>query len=143
MAVSLTNNVLEQSISHETHLSELIAANRTSDPAVYDAHHQTFTSEGLPSTSEAWLKRAREVSEILAKDAAARDIENKTPVAEVTLLKSAGLLKLLGPAEIGGGGQTWDVGYKVIREVAKGDGSIGMLCKRSCSSFVASLKAKW
>jgi len=42
-------------------------------------------------------------------------------------LRSAGLLKLLGPKAIGGGGQPWDVGYKVIREVAKGDGSLGML----------------
>ena len=43
------------------------------------------------------------------------------------MLKSSGLLKVLGPVAYGGGGQSWEVGYKVIREVAKGDGSIGML----------------
>jgi hypothetical protein len=99
----------------------------TSDPAIYDVHHQKFIGEGLPSTAEAWLERANQVSAILAQDAAARDIENLSPRAEVSLLKSAGLLKVLGPADIGGGGQTWEIGYKVIREVAKGDGSIGML----------------
>lgn len=98
-----------------------------SDPQLYDAHHQKFKSDGLPTSSEAWLQRARDVSDILAADAAARDIENKSPKAEVALLKSSGLLKVLGPVAYGGGGQSWEVGYKVIREVAKGDGSIGML----------------
>jgi alkylation response protein AidB-like acyl-CoA dehydrogenase len=99
----------------------------SSDPHVYDAHHQKFSSDGLPTSSEAWLERARQVSDILAADAAARDIENKSPRAEVSLLKSAGLLKVLGPTAYGGGGQSWEIAYKVIREVAKGDGSIGML----------------
>lgn len=104
-----------------------ITPNAQSDPAVYGTHHKKFISEGLPTSAEGWLQRAREVSEILAIDAAARDIENKSPRAEVSLLKSAGLLKVLGPKNIGGGGQDWEVGYKVIREVAKGDGSLGML----------------
>ncbi|KAE8445441.1 hypothetical protein EG329_013454 [Mollisiaceae sp. DMI_Dod_QoI] len=107
--------------------SKKIKPNPASDPTVYDVHHQKFISDGLPSTSEAWIERARQVAKILAVDAAARDIENKSPKAEVALLKSSGLLKTLGPKEIGGGGQTWEVGYKVIREVAKGDGSLGML----------------
>jgi hypothetical protein len=47
---------------------------------------------------------------------------NEPPKSQVSLLKSSGLLKVLGPVKYGGGGQTWDVGYKVIREVAKGDG---------------------
>jgi hypothetical protein len=99
----------------------------SSDPAVYEIHHKKFIAEGLPTSTEGWLERARQVSEILATDAAARDIENKSPRAEVSLLKSAGLLKVLGPKYIGGGGQSWEIGYKVIREVAKGDGSLGML----------------
>lgn len=89
--------------------------------------YPNFANESLPSTSEAWLQRARQVSGILAHDAAARDIANKSPRAEIQLLKSSGLLKILGPLEIGGGGQTWETGFQVIREVAKGDGSIGML----------------
>ena len=101
----------------------------SSDPHVYDAHHQKFSSDGLPTSSEAWLERARQVSDILAADAAARDIENKSPRAEVSLLKSAGLLKVLGPTAYGGGGQSWEIAYKVIREVAEGDGSIGMLLR--------------
>jgi hypothetical protein len=98
-----------------------------SDPSVYDIYHQKFNSDGNPTSTEGWLERARTVSQILGEDAPARDIANLSPKAEVSLLKSAGLLKVLGPQKYGGGGQTWDVAYKVIREVAKGDGSLGML----------------
>lgn len=104
-----------------------IKPNPSSDPTIYASHHEKFLSEGLPTTPSAWLTRASQVSQILAPDAAARDIENKSPKAEISLLKSSGLLKVLGPEKYGGGGQNWEVGYKVIREVAKGDGSLGML----------------
>ncbi|PWY67616.1 thermophilic desulfurizing enzyme family protein [Aspergillus sclerotioniger CBS 115572] len=95
------------------------------DPAVYDSYQAKWSS--LPDTADAWLARAREVAQVLAQDAAQRDQENKSPRAEVVLLKHSGLLKLLGPKKYGGGEQPWDIGYKAIREVAKGDGSIGML----------------
>ncbi|MCJ1342629.1 hypothetical protein MMC31_000816 [Peltigera leucophlebia] len=97
------------------------------NPDVYNIHHQTYNSSPLPSTPEEWTQRATQVSEILAQDATIRDKENKSPLAEVSLLKSSGLTRVLGPKEYGGGGQSWDIGYKVIREIAKGDGSIGQL----------------
>lgn len=99
----------------------------STDPEVYNIHHQTFTSTALPSKPDEWIKRAAFVSKILAEDASARDIANKSPRAEISLLKSSGLTRVLGPTKYGGGGQSWDVGYKIIREIAKGDGSIGML----------------
>ncbi|THV73437.1 thermophilic desulfurizing enzyme family protein [Aureobasidium pullulans] len=99
----------------------------SSDPAIYEEYHARFSAESIPSSTSAWLQRARDVASILATDAAARDIDNKSPFAEISLLKSSGLLKVLGPTGYGGGGQDWEIGYKVIREVAKGDGSIGML----------------
>ena len=102
-------------------------ARQYTDPSVYDTHHQRFEVEGLPRDQAGWVERARQVAEILAEDIAIRDIENKSPLAEVSLLKSAGLLKVLGPTKYGGGGEAWDTGYKVVREVAKTDGSLGML----------------
>jgi len=95
------------------------------DPAVYDDYKGKWSKQ--PSTEEEWLQRAREVADVLAADAGQRDRENKSPRAEVALLKHAGLLKVLGLKKYGGGEQPWDVGYRVIREVAKADGSIGML----------------
>lgn len=101
--------------------------NSATDPIVYNIHHQTYNSSSLPSKPDEWIERARQVAEILATDATARDQANKTPLAEVSLLKSSELTRILGPAKYGGGEQTWEVGYKVIREIAKADGSIGML----------------
>jgi alkylation response protein AidB-like acyl-CoA dehydrogenase len=92
------------------------------DPAVYDIHHQTWETTGLPKDETEWIERASQVAKILAEDVTVRDREQKIPVAEVSLLKSSGLLKVLGPVKYGGGGQGWDVAYKAIREVAKGDG---------------------
>jgi alkylation response protein AidB-like acyl-CoA dehydrogenase len=81
----------------------------------------------VTTTETDWLARAREVAAQLAIDAVQRDREGKTPYAEVQLLKDNGLVTLLGPVEHGGGGQTWETAYRVIREVAKADGSIGQL----------------
>ena len=84
-------------------------------------------SEISPSTPEEWVQRAAEVAAILAVDAAERDRAGATPYDEVQLLKDSGLVTLLGPAEHGGGGQTWPTAYQVIRTVATADGSIGQL----------------
>lgn len=102
------------------------ASNGTSVPAtnVYEAHQQAFKSEGLPHDQASWVARAAKVAEIFIKDAAQRDIEQVSPFAEVALLKASGLTQILGPKKYGGGGQGWDVGYQVIREVAKGDGYV-------------------
>lgn len=127
MAPSISDLSASNSDSIQEPNAKKVKPNPTSDPTVYEVHHQKFIGDGLPTSTSAWLERARAVSAILSVDAAARDIENLSPRAEIALLKSSGLLKVLGPKEIGGGGQTWETGYKIIREVAKGDGSLGML----------------
>lgn len=80
-----------------------------------------------PKSTAEWLARAQEVADILAADAVERDRANATPHAEIRLLKQSGLVTLLGPVEHGGAGETWDTAYKVIRTVARGDGSIGQV----------------
>lgn len=79
------------------------------------------------STAAEWIETAKEVAAKLTVDAVERDRTNETPYQEIQLLKDAGLVTLLGPAEHGGGGQTWDTAYRVIREIARADGSIGQL----------------
>ncbi|KQP27808.1 acyl-CoA dehydrogenase family protein [Aeromicrobium sp. Leaf272] len=86
-----------------------------------------WADQARPTTREGWLERAADVAGILAADAVERDRAQAVPTAEVQLLKDAGLVTLLGPAEHGGAGQTWDLAYQVVREVASGDGSIGQL----------------
>ncbi|MFF6990733.1 acyl-CoA dehydrogenase family protein [Streptomyces sp. NPDC010273] len=80
-----------------------------------------------PRSAQDWIARAAEVAALLDTDAAARDRAGATPHAEVRLLKDSGLVTLLGPTEHGGGGQDWPTAYRVVREVAKADGSIGQL----------------
>lgn len=101
-----------------------------SDPEVYRAHHDAFAAEGLPTTPAGWIERARKVADILVVDAAARNKEQKTPRAEVSLLKSSGLTKILGDKKYGGGGENWALAMKVIREVAIGDGYVNACISR-------------
>ncbi|WP_328869154.1 acyl-CoA dehydrogenase family protein [Streptomyces sp. NBC_00287] len=74
-----------------------------------------------------WLRVARETADDLATDAVAREQAGKAPFDEVSRLREAGLLTLLVPAELGGGGADWPTAYAVVRELAAADGAIGQL----------------
>jgi alkylation response protein AidB-like acyl-CoA dehydrogenase len=87
----------------------------------------TWQNTPAPKDAQGWIERAAEVAAVLATDAAARDKAGATPHAEIRLLKDSGLVTLLGPVEHGGAGQDWTTAYRVVREVAKADGSIGQL----------------
>ncbi|QFU90594.1 acyl-CoA dehydrogenase family protein [Amycolatopsis sp. YIM 10] len=89
--------------------------------------HTDWSTRPAPADSAGWVARASEVAAVLAADAVDRERAGRTPHAEVRLLKDAGLVTLLGPTEHGGGGQDWTTAYRVIREIATGDGSIGQL----------------
>ncbi|WP_455904758.1 acyl-CoA dehydrogenase family protein [Microbacterium sp.] len=86
-----------------------------------------WLSAPRPQTSREWIERAEEVADILAVDAVERDRANATPRAEVQLLKNSGLVTLLGPRAHGGAGESCETAYRVIRAVARGDGSIGQV----------------
>ncbi len=76
---------------------------------------------------EHWRGIARQVAGTLAADALARDRANAQPFAEVQLLREAGLLELLVPAEFGGAGGHFETAFEVIRILAAADGSISQL----------------
>ncbi|MEU0397016.1 acyl-CoA dehydrogenase family protein [Streptomyces sp. NPDC006208] len=82
-----------------------------------------------------WLRVAREAAEDLATDAVAREQAGKAPLDEVSRLRESGLLTLLVPAELGGGGADWPTAYAVVREIAAADGAIGQLL--SCHFFLS------
>lgn len=105
-------------------MGSVVHTNPSTDPAVYKEYATKWSKTSLPENEDQWLKRAQNVAEVLAVDAAQREKENKSPRAEVTLLKHSGLLKLLGLKKYGGGGQPWSVAYKAVREVAKADGYV-------------------
>ncbi|RII09361.1 Dibenzothiophene desulfurization enzyme C [Streptomyces sp. YIM 130001] len=77
-----------------------------------------------------WLRVAGDLADDLATDAAARDRSGRPPLDEVDRLREAGLLTLLTPAELGGGGGDWRTACAVVRTVAAADGVIGQLLGR-------------
>ena len=91
------------------------------------AQENRWANAPRPETAEEWLARAEEVSDILAVDAVERDRANAAPRAEVRLLKDAGLVTVLGPKAHGGAELPWHVVNKIVRIIARGDGSIGQL----------------
>ncbi|MFC9504427.1 acyl-CoA dehydrogenase family protein [Streptomyces sp. NPDC057002] len=82
-----------------------------------------------------WLHVARETADDLATDAVARDQAGKPPFDEVSRLRESGLLTLLIPAGLGGGGADWPTAYAVVREIAAADGAIGQLL--GCHYFMS------
>lgn len=104
----------------------------STDPAVYAEYADKWADQ--PQDADSWIKRAQDVASVLEKDASTRERENKSPRAEVALLKHSGLTKILGPKKYGGGDQPWSVGYKAIREVAKADGSVPRFTYGSASN---------
>ncbi|MFF5574772.1 acyl-CoA dehydrogenase family protein [Streptomyces luteogriseus] len=82
-----------------------------------------------------WLRVARETADDLATDAVAREQAGKPPFDEVSRLRESGLLTLLVPAQLGGGGGDWAEAYAVVREIAAADGAIGQLL--GCHYFMS------
>ncbi|MER6135548.1 acyl-CoA dehydrogenase family protein [Streptomyces sp. NPDC001815] len=82
-----------------------------------------------------WLRVAHETADDLATDAVAREQAGKTPFDEVSRLRESGLLTLLIPAELGGGGADWPTAYAVVRVIAAADGAIGQLL--GCHYFLS------
>ncbi|MGV9457027.1 acyl-CoA dehydrogenase family protein [Streptomyces sp. NPDC003635] len=83
---------------------------------------------GPPGPDRAhWLRVARETADDLATDAVAREQAGKAPFDEVSRLREAGLLTLLIPAELEGGGADWRTAFAVVREIAAADGAIAQL----------------
>lgn len=85
------------------------------------------TFDSVPRTAEEFYARADQVADLLHQDEAARDRGNVVPYRQVQLLKDSSLTTVLGPEEFGGGGQSWEVAYNLVRIVARGDGSLGQL----------------
>ncbi|MGO2080201.1 acyl-CoA dehydrogenase family protein [Glutamicibacter arilaitensis] len=86
-----------------------------------------YTGTARDAELEHWRAVARRVADALAADALARDRANAQPFAEVRLLREAGLLELLVPAEFGGAGGHFETAFEVIRILAAADGSISQL----------------
>jgi alkylation response protein AidB-like acyl-CoA dehydrogenase len=67
---------------------------------------------------------ARELARELSVDAVARDRRGGTPKRERDRLRQSGLLRLIIPTSLGGLGAGWPETLRIVRELARADGSI-------------------
>lgn len=74
-----------------------------------------------------WLAVAVELGWEFRETAAQRDRHGGSPTREIERLREVGLLTLLLPVRYGGGGGNWELGYRVIREIARAYGSLAHL----------------
>ncbi|OBZ93413.1 hypothetical protein ADU59_21370 [Pararhizobium polonicum] len=74
-----------------------------------------------------WLARTAAVGAELDKTAVERDTAGRDPVAEIELLRRAGLLTIAIPRRFGGGGATASDILRVIRQLAEADTSIAQI----------------
>jgi alkylation response protein AidB-like acyl-CoA dehydrogenase len=78
-------------------------------------------------SGDGWLSVAAAVAEELGQTASAREKRNERPLAEIERLRTAGLLRLSLPRELGGGQLNWRQAVTVVREIAKGDASLAAI----------------
>lgn len=84
------------------------------------------TNPGDASTTRA-RAIARELAQVFAKTAVARDKQGGTAKAERDLIRRSGLLRLIVPVEQGGWGGAWPEALDTVRILARADGSLGHL----------------
>ncbi len=80
-----------------------------------------------PGPAPDWAERAQGVADALVPDAAARDRAGASPRRELALLREAGLLELLYPAGLGGGGGSFTDALTAVRIIGRADTSIAQL----------------
>ncbi|GAA1406170.1 putative monooxygenase [Glutamicibacter uratoxydans] len=86
-----------------------------------------YTGAADQAELEHWRKIAAKAAHTLAADAPERDRRNEQPFAEAQLLREAGLLDLLVPAQFGGAGGHFETAFEAVRIIAAADGSIAQL----------------
>jgi alkylation response protein AidB-like acyl-CoA dehydrogenase len=74
-----------------------------------------------------WTAVARDVAAVLARDVLERDRRGDDPTTELEPLRDSGLVTLLDPAAYGGGGAHWQTAFRVVRVLARADGSLAQL----------------
>jgi alkylation response protein AidB-like acyl-CoA dehydrogenase len=86
-----------------------------------------WTGQAAPDELDRWEAVAAEAADTLAVDALERDRGNLDPHRELVLLRDAGLVNLLDPAEFGGGGAHWETAFRVIRILSRADASVAQV----------------
>lgn len=74
-----------------------------------------------------WLAVAAHIAESLRATAVERERRAEPPVAEIGLLRDAGLLALLNPTAVGGIGASFPQSFRIVRMLSRADANVGQL----------------
>jgi len=85
------------------------------------------TSTNGSNGKSSWHSIANQLSLELAATAPVREAETRRPTTELNRLRESGLVSVTVPTEFGGGGADWKSSVELVREISKGDGSVGAL----------------
>ncbi|MGG7466016.1 acyl-CoA dehydrogenase family protein [Plantibacter sp. YIM 135347] len=99
----------------------------TTDTTTAATTRSYWTGQADAAELAHWDAVATEVAAKLAVDALDRDRANLDPTAELDLLRDAGLVNLLDPAEFGGGGGHWESAFRAIRILSRADASVAQV----------------
>ncbi len=91
-----------------------------------NVRHDTAPRSPEPYPQD-WLTLARSLGEEFRPGAAERDQNRVLPVEQVRRLRETGLVNLLYPAELGGGGASVYEAAHAVFEIARADGSLGAI----------------
>lgn len=86
-----------------------------------------WSGNATQSELDHWQAVAEGVARELALDALDRDRANEDPHRELQLFRDAGLVNLLDPAPLGGGGAHWETAFLVLRTLARVDASVAQV----------------
>ncbi|HLY56382.1 MAG TPA: acyl-CoA dehydrogenase family protein [Stellaceae bacterium] len=81
----------------------------------------------LSLDAERWLAVAAGLADEFAATARDRDLNRVWATHEITRFKESGLLNLSVPKDFGGAGLKWETLARLVREISRGDASLGML----------------
>jgi len=98
---------------------------QTADSALADRSPWHGTADAAELAR--WDAAAERAAATLATDALDRDRANQDPTAELDLLRDAGLVNLLDPAELGGGGGHWEAAFRAVRILSRADASVAQI----------------
>ncbi|MCC2028721.1 acyl-CoA dehydrogenase family protein [Microbacterium sp. YMB-B2] len=86
-----------------------------------------WTGTADPAELSHWDAVAERVADVLRSDALERDRRGADPRDELDVLRDAGLVDLLHPAEFGGGGGHWESAFRVVRILSRADASVAQV----------------
>jgi alkylation response protein AidB-like acyl-CoA dehydrogenase len=96
-------------------------------PAAPGVPRSHWTGVADADELDRWTAVARDVAAVLARDVLERDRRGDDPTTELEPLRDSGLVTLLDPAAYGGGGAHWQTAFRVVRVLARADGSLAQL----------------